>query len=190
METYTHNPRTLRTPLADWLANTGFDFFVTANFNQESAAKRSAVAAKRFAYSTTQGRLLAARDKLRAWHGHVDRKLLGANWSKAGVERRTLFVGFYEHAETNMHWHLLVKLRARDRAWLFEAAAAGLWSKLVESGTMDVRRLATLDDRARVAGYVTKGLQSDDAYERFLVSDEFVTADIQSKVEAKSDAVA
>ncbi len=141
--------------MRELLARKDWDYFVTANLNRQT---------------NWQG----ARRLLRDWHARLDRKLLGGRWARK-TEQRTLFIAFYEGAETNEHWHMLLKA-TKAKNEIFENEAARLWEGLVASGSLDIQKLATQDDALRVGGYITKELWKQDAVERFVVSTEFLNA--------------
>lgn len=135
------------------LAEQDWDYFVTANLNRRT---------------NWQG----ARRLLRDWHARLDRRLLGGRWARK-TGQRTLFIAFYEGAETNEHWHMLLRT-TRAKNEIFANEAARLWEGLVESGSLDIRPLATKGDALRVGGYITKELWQRGAVERFVLSTEFI----------------
>jgi hypothetical protein len=57
---------------------------------------------------------------------------------------------------------------------IFANEAAHIWEGLVESGSLDIRPLATKGDALRVGGYITKELWQRGAVERFVLSTEFI----------------
>jgi len=129
-----------------------WDYFITANMNRPT-------------------NWLGARRLLKDWHARVDRKLLGKNWAQKH-DKRSFFIAFYEGAETNEHWHLLLKV-ANEKNEIFENIAGAHWDYLVQSGSLDVQRLATRKDAQKAGSYMTKELYKDGAIESFILSTEF-----------------
>jgi hypothetical protein len=152
-ETLAENRR-IKQAVRDMLLEMDAEYFVTANFNGD----------RNYA---------AARNALKAWHARIDRKLLGGKWSKKARHERTQYAAFVEHVDSNIHWHLLLKLGDGVDAGRFEAVAADCWQQLVKSGELDVKKLNTAGDRMRTANYVVKDLWRHEAIERFVLSDEF-----------------
>jgi len=152
MENSIYNNKLVRNGVRQMLAQHDWNYFVTANFNAERTQQ-------------------SVRQALKRWHAKLDRKLLGGRWQRK-TEQRTLFVACCENAETNVHWHLMVKV-AEKRQELFEAAAAVLWEHEVASGTMDVQKLVTKADELKAASYATKGLWLAKGIESFVLSTEF-----------------
>ncbi len=144
----------LRRAVRDFSIDQNVGYFITANFNRVTNDA-------------------AARKTLKAWHAHVDKQLLGGSWSKKTSGVRTFFLAYVEHLNSNMHWHLLLRLGANADDDRFVEVAADCWQTLVRSGSMDVRKLNTDADKARAASYATKELWRDDALVRFIVSTEF-----------------
>lgn len=116
----------------DWLAKTDWDYFVTLTFNPTTKLSE-----KTKMLIGPQWSLERAAQDLHAWHGRLDRKMLGNKWHKKPFER-TRFVAFVEHPESNIHWHLMLKLNC-TRHDTFNAKAEAIWKKLVESGTVDIK---------------------------------------------------
>ena len=129
-----------------------WDYFVTVNFNRATNWE-------------------GARKNLKEWHGRLDRQLLGGRWAKK-LDKRTFFIAFSEGGETNLHWHMMVKV-ADGKHEKFEKNAARLLRGIVKSGTLDVQKLATKDDELRTSNYSIKDLWRDEAVERFVMSTEF-----------------
>lgn len=144
----------IRKAVNELLRDMNLEYFLTANFNRDTNYE-------------------AARKTLKAWHAHLDRKLLGGSWSKKAQNERTQFVAFAEHFDSNLHWHLLLRLGDGADAKRFEAVADQCWNKLVIGGSMDVQHLDTDADKARTANYVTKDLWQQRAIESFVLSGEF-----------------
>jgi hypothetical protein len=148
--------RQYRLAMSRMLQDMDAGYFVTANFNRCT-------------------NITAARNALKAWHARMDKALLGGSWSRKCDAERTFFIGFAEHFDSNLHWHLMLRLGDKADRRVFEQKAATCWDKLVTSGCMDVKKIDTCDDTRRIANYVTKDLWHDEARNGFVVSTEFKT---------------
>ena len=144
----------IRKAVIELLCDMNLEYFLTANFNRDTNYE-------------------AARNTLKEWHARLDRALLGGSWSRKTWNERTQFVAFAEHFDSNLHWHLLLRLGGGADAKRFEAEADQCWKKLVIGGSMDVQKLDTDEDKERTANYVTKDLWQQRAIESFVLSDEF-----------------
>lgn len=127
-----------RTKHAEWLDGLGFNVGLTLNFNDRRVG------------------LYAARERVRDCFARVDRRMLGRNFNKKSAEERVEGVFFFEHVESNLHCHGLVRVAPEmlarfDR--LFPADSdRGVWADVCPSGTYALRDIAP---RA-AAFYVTK----------------------------------
>tara|TARA_R110000782_G_scaffold40150_7_gene92811 strand:+ start:1438 stop:1935 length:498 start_codon:yes stop_codon:yes gene_type:complete len=125
-----------RSDLAAWLGRMDFNVGLTLNFNQPSS-------------------LSHARKKVGDLFFRVDRKLIGARFHRK-PKLRTAGVFFFEHVDTNIHCHGLI--RVRDEAMhafkeLFPDDDCGLWSNVCSSGSHHISAGA---DMETAAYYITK----------------------------------
>ncbi len=150
------NNKRVRKAMNEMLLDMDPEYFVTVNFNWDTNYE-------------------AARKTLKAWHAFVDKALLGGSWSIKAQNERTQFVAFAEHLESNLHWHLLLRLGDGADAARFEAVADRCWKKLVISGSVHLRHLDTEEDKVCKANYGTKDLWQQRAIESFVLSREFKT---------------
>jgi len=150
------NNKRVRKAMNEMLLDMDPEYFVTLIFNWDTNYE-------------------AARKTLKAWHAFVDKALLGGSWSRKAQNERTQFVAFAEHLESNMHWHLLLRLGDGADAARFEAVADQCWKKLVISGSVHLRHLDTDEKKACRANYGTKDLWQQRAIESFVLSREFKT---------------
>ena len=158
----------MRSAVRDWIVAEGADYFVTAVFNRET-------------------NFAGAQNNLRHWHARIDRCLLGKRWQKKEEQERTFFWAFAEHPDSNLHYHLMVKLSDPAKRTKFEANAKACWQKIVNSGDMEFRYLATNSDLIDRAGYSTKGLWRSDLHENYIISSMFLS-EKGGKAEAASNA--
>lgn len=143
---------TIRRGMQEFLQVQDWDYFVTANLNRST-------------------NWYGARRLLKDWHARIDSRMIGPRWAKK-ASQRTQFIAFYEGAETNEHWHMLLKINGKHRD-VFSAEAPTIWQGLVPSGSLDIRPILTKADQNRISGYVVKDLWKDMAQQSFILSDEF-----------------
>ena len=147
-----YNNKRVQKGVQQMLAQHDWDYFVTANFNEDRVR-------------------WSARKTLENWHRKTNKTLIGAGWQRRRA-KHILTVAFCENMEGNAHWHLLVKVK-EGRQNLFEIMGEALWKKIVCSGTMDIRKLATKDDVIRTSSYCAKGLWDNSKIGDYIISTEF-----------------
>ena len=135
----------------EMLRDMGAEYFVTLNFNRDTNYE-------------------AARKALKAWHAFVDKALLGGSWSRKARNERTFFIACVEHLDSNIHWHVMLRLCEGANTQRFEAVAEQCWEKLVKSGSLKMWHLETDLEEAR---YTVKDLWRQKAIELFVLSTEF-----------------
>lgn len=145
---------TIRQEMQEYLQAQDWDYFVTANLNRSTNWH-------------------GARRLLKDWHAHIDSRIIGPRWTRK-ISQRTRFIAFYEGAETNEHWHMLLKLNGKHRD-VFNTEAPAIWKSLVPSGSLDIRPILTKADQNRISGYVVKDLWKDMAIQSFVLSSEFIS---------------
>jgi len=143
---------TIKQEMQAFLQAQDWDYFVTANLNRSTNWH-------------------GARRLLKDWHARIDSQIVGPRWRQK-TSQRTRFVAFYEGAQTNEHWHMLLKLNGKHRD-IFSAEAPVIWQRLVPSGSLDIRPVLTRTDQHRISGYVVKDLWKDMAQQSFVLSEEF-----------------
>ncbi|MNS06320.1 hypothetical protein D3C72_377420 [compost metagenome] len=125
-----------RSDLSNWLGQMDFNVGLTLNFNQPSS-------------------LTHARKKVGDLFFRVDRKLLGARFHKKPT-LRTTGVFFFEHVDTNIHCHGLIRVRDENMIAfkkLFPEDGCGLWSNVCSSGS---HYISSGSNMVTAAYYVTK----------------------------------
>ncbi len=158
----------IRSALREMIMEQGADYFVTAVFNRE----------------TFFG---GARNSLKDWHARIDRCLLGRRWQRKPACERTFFWAFPEHPDSNLHYHLMVKLSDPAKRMEFEAIADTCWQGIVGSGDMKLEYLQTALDLARTVNYSTKDQWRSDLNQNYIISSMFLS-EKESKTEAASNA--
>ena len=138
--------------LRAYLASFEFDYALTAALNRDIGFD-------------------CARRKLRDWHAHLDRELLGPKWAGAQADKRSFFWAFPEHIKSNLHYHLLVKLSDDGLKRIFEDVASEIWSDIVPGGDL---RIEAIWDATGADLYATKAMHWPDALENYIVSTEFI----------------
>ena len=129
-------------------------YFITANFNRDSS-------------------LNSAKKTLGHWSAMVERSLLGKHWYKKEAHERISFFAFAEHLDSNLHWHLMLRLPDENMKNHFRMIAANYWKQIVKSGSMDIQPILSEQDRIKASSYVTKDLLKTENYLAFTMSTEF-----------------
>lgn len=111
----------------------------------------------------------SARKKLRMFHQKLDRKILGVDWYKKPHDQRTFFIAFPEHIASNLHYHLLVKVRDEYKG-RFEEHAPSVWEGLVKSGSINIQEI--YDERGLIS-YCVKEQHKNQNFQSFIISTEF-----------------
>jgi len=152
-----------RKGMVELLNQQDFDFFVTLNLNQPNTNIKS------------------GNEKLKKFHAYLDRALLGKYWHRKPYDDRTLFLAFPEHIESNLHYHLMVKLMdGKKMDFIVEAPKA--WEKVMPSGSIEIGNREddlTLNsdvDRIKTAWYATKNIWNDNCRENFIISSQFTNS--------------
>jgi hypothetical protein len=73
-------------------------------------------------------------------HWRIDRKLFGSRFHKLSPERRTGFIGFIQHQETNIHVHLSWRV-PDSRCDEFGERIGPLWREITPYGTTALKRI-------------------------------------------------
>ncbi len=127
------------------------DYFVTAAFNREVGIR-------------------GAEKTLQYWHNCVNKKLYGNKWYELEAAERMQYIAFVEHIDSNLHWHLTVKIGGDCKSWRFKLLAKRLWEKANKSGSMRVQKLETAQDKENISYYVTKETWKLENYNNFKLS--------------------
>jgi len=134
-----------KSALIGFYAKQGFTHVLTLCWNADVRAPRT-----RRKVSLEQ-----ARRDVGAMLAGVDRRLVGTKFNRK-PDRRTRAVFFFEHVDSNIHAHGLLRVE-RDRLLsfhrLFPHSRGGCWNKVVPSGSY---RLEILDDVRTTVGYLLK----------------------------------
>lgn len=155
--TYTQIPSKLLIPKFQmWLDQQNFTHFTTLVFNKQET-------------------LDSARDKLKKFHANIDQKIIGVNWYKKPQDQRTFFIAFPEHIQSNLHYHLLMKIN-EEHIERFERHAPIVWEKLVKSGSINIQpfRIANKANGSQGhSAYCLKEQYKNQNYQSFIISREF-----------------
>ena len=154
-----------RTAVREWLMQYRhkFELSVTLNFNR----------------SITWN---AAHDKVGEWAQRVDHTYLGRSYKKH-PDHRLYFVAFFENADTNPHFHVLVRLplvpwrrlrksrfhNYRKSSWHGKVMEEH-WVKIMKQGSCDTKKIYDLNGIVR---YDTKQLSRPSADQQYVISTEF-----------------
>jgi len=143
--------------MGEWLAETEWDYFVTLATNKSSDSLHN------------DSLVGWANKQLHNWHARMDRKFLGPKWQNK-KDKRIEFVAFLEHADSNIHWHLMVKLH-EPKHDVFAAEASANWLSIVPSGSV-VTKDTNNDETANktFCGYVSKDVKAGQPSEYIVFS--------------------
>ncbi|OUR80384.1 hypothetical protein A9Q83_01410 [Alphaproteobacteria bacterium 46_93_T64] len=151
----TINNKDIKEAWRQWTAKKDWDYFVSLAFNPQPFGR----------YWSVQD---AARD-LHEWHARNDRLMLGGRWHNK-PHKRTQFYGFVEHVDSNIHWHLMVKLRS-DKHEIFETEAGDVWKKLIPSGSNKIKHAQADEDANKTfSRYCGKAIYINDPAENIQFS--------------------
>jgi hypothetical protein len=149
--------------VAGWLSRWPFQRMVTLTFNKPGDGLMQ----------TIEKSVDHMRDRLRKWDGRMNRKLVGKDYyNKPYACMFTFFAP--EKISLNPHWHGLVHFmgdedHAKRQMEIFDEQAALIWSKLVPSGTTDIKKIVD----AGAVGYACKSLCMKVNLPYFVAPDEF-----------------
>jgi hypothetical protein len=111
-----------------------------------------------------------AKRKLATFFARIDRKLLGANWSKKALDERAYSLLIAEHGKKSnfLHFHgcLFIPKEIRSRFSLSHAEST--WEKIYEPSSLDIREYY----KYNWSSYCTKMLNSSN-YSDFVFTPEF-----------------
>lgn len=156
-----HTPHsTLYKALPNWLETLNFTHFVTLTFNQRQ-------------YHRPDQILEYARDKIKFFHSKLDRCLLGSDFYKKPTNQRTLFVAFPEKIQTNMHYHILMRIAVLSEN-KFNTHAENIWTSIMPSGTYDCKVLRDAYDEDGLVSYAVKEQFKNVNFNHTIISSEFL----------------
>lgn len=129
------NIEKLRQSQIDWLETLEFDYFVTlvTNWPNDLSKTNSVHIDKRAT------KLLK---KLNFWEAHVNRSMLGPKWQRH--QNRFFAVYSLENLETNIHAHLLIKLKKSIDEERLEDLIDSIWTRLVPRGSINLQPVVNI----------------------------------------------
>jgi hypothetical protein len=153
---------------ARWLLDLDFDFWVSMNSNDST-------------FTFERGRIA-----VRKFGALVDHHLLGRRWQRFQSQERTFFVAVPEHADGELHYHILLKLprKARQKFQRFQDFGQGLTRKLKRKrifprGDAKVDQLtghgdvADLENQLKTVCYTAGDLWMEENWNNMIISSEF-----------------
>lgn len=148
----------LQRAFRNFLTDLNLPFFMTINFNVNNRPKPLSPE--------------EAKKILNKFHRNLDRRLLGRKFYRVARNRRTFFVAMPEHLNSNLHYHLLVRIPPIPE-YIFLSAAAYELYQLVPSATLQLTKLASKTDVRMTSFYSCKDLIQEATFENFVISTEF-----------------
>ena len=92
---------------------------------------------------------------VRAFHHHLDRKLLHRPPHLKPLDQRTNGIMFLEQIHTHIHGHAMVRFAGNEVTTTLREHCATIWAKLCPGGTIDLKE--QYDDQ--LSGYLTKEME-------------------------------
>jgi hypothetical protein len=139
-----------------WVKRQNFTHVVTLAFNRPTT-------------------LNAGRASLRKFHARLDRALLGPKFFKKPKIERSFFYAFPEKINSNFHYNMLLRVNA-DYVDKTTAIIAEKWSKVVISGSVDVKLVTNAYDYDGLLHYQTKEqTYNRTSYQSYILSSEFLS---------------
>jgi hypothetical protein len=114
------------------------------------------------------------RRLLRYFHASIDRKCMGNYYYRAPLTERSLSIGFVEHINSEIHYHLMMRVQPRYLP-RFEIYGGQIWKQICPSGTSKLCKISTRFDLERISAYVRKETFKAENYENFVITTEFST---------------
>jgi len=113
-------------------------------------------------------RAINAERKLSTFFSALQRKVYGRNWAARTDYPWPVAYGFFEHPDSNPHYHVLARLEP-EMSKAASACGKDLWLKRAPRGQLHLR---AVDSLPRDISYCTKRYMSDGSYEAvFIYSD-------------------
>ena len=135
----------------DHWAKEPFHYFVTATFNDERP-------------------VASAHRALDRWHKYIDRKVVGSAHTKKPLSERVFFVAMFEHLDTNIHAHMMLRLPELSKFKRFTDHAENEWRKIVSSGDIDLKAFWFPTGNIAASMYAGKDLHNPENYVAAMIS--------------------
>ena len=143
----------LQAALRSFLVNLDLPLFVTLAFNKSLSVAK-------------------AQKLLNEFHYEIQKSLWGKKFYRIPAEQRIFFIAFPEHIDTNIHYHLMLKVPPRYRV-LFQIHAQNALSRVLESADLKIEEPQSPEDVIKTKFYSTKDLFNERNYEHFVISTQF-----------------
>ncbi|MFN4895006.1 MAG: hypothetical protein ACK5HO_04415 [Pseudomonadota bacterium] len=143
----------LQAALRSFLVNLDLPLFVTLAFNKSLSIAK-------------------AQKLLNEFHYQIQKSLWGKKFYRIPAEQRIFFIAFPEHIDSNIHYHLMLKVPPRYRV-LFQIHAQNALSRVLESADLKIEEPQSPEDVIKTKFYSTKDLFNELNYEHFVISTQF-----------------
>jgi len=143
----------LQAALRSFLVNLDLPLFVTVTFNKSLSIAK-------------------AQKLLNEFHYEIQKSLWGKKFYRIPAEQRIFFIAFPEHIDSNIHYHLMLKVPPRYRV-LFQIHAQKALSRVLESADVKFKEPQSPADVIKTKFYSTKDLFNELNYEHFVISTQF-----------------
>lgn len=143
----------LQAALRSFLVSLDLPLFVTVTFNKSLSIAK-------------------AQKLLNEFHYEIQKSLWGKKFYRIPAEQRIFFIAFPEHIDSNIHYHLMLKVPPRYRV-LFQIHAQHALSRVLESADIKIYEPKSPEDVIETKFYSTKDLFNELNYEHFVISTQF-----------------
>lgn len=143
----------LQVALRSFLVSLDLPLFVTLAFNKSLSIAK-------------------AQKLLNEFHYEIQKFLWGKKFYRIPAEQRIFFIAFPEHIDSNIHYHLMLKVPSRYRV-LFQIHAQNALSRVLESADLKIEEPQSPEDVIKTKFYSTKDLFNEHNYEHFVISTQF-----------------
>jgi hypothetical protein len=143
----------LQAALRSFLVNLDLPLFVTLAFNKSLSIAK-------------------AQKLLNELHYEIQKSLWGKKFYRIPAEQRIFFISFPEHIQTNIHYHIMLRV-PREYQERFESSAQKALSRVLASADLRIHEPSSTTDAIKAKFYSTKEILNELNYEHFVISTQF-----------------
>lgn len=143
----------LQAALRSFLVNLDLPLFVTVTFNKSLSIAK-------------------AQKLLNEFHYEIQKSLWGKKFYRIPAEQRIFFIAFPEHIQTNIHYHLMLRV-PREYQERFKSSAQKALSRVLASADLQIDEPPSITDVTKTKFYSTKEISNELNYEHFVISTQF-----------------
>ncbi len=147
------NHKELQAALRSFLISLDLPLFVTVAFNKSLSIAK-------------------AQKLLNEFHYEIQKLLWGRKFYRIPAEHRIFFIAFPEHIQTNIHYHLMLRV-PREYQERFKISAHEALRRILASADLQIHEPHSQADLIKTKLYSTKDLFNELNYEHFVISTQF-----------------